>query len=34
MTAPGRAVDSIEVTVPTHAAAVLTFASGASGRRR
>ncbi|GAB3000316.1 Gfo/Idh/MocA family oxidoreductase [Streptomyces pseudoechinosporeus] len=31
VTAPGRAVDSIEVTVPTHASAVLTFASGAIG---
>ncbi|WP_063727084.1 Gfo/Idh/MocA family protein [Streptomyces sp. RTd22] len=29
VTSPGRAVDSIDVTVPTHAAAVLTFASGA-----
>ncbi|MFI1031250.1 hypothetical protein [Streptomyces sp. NPDC020951] len=29
VTAPGRVVDSIEVTVPTHASAVLTFASGA-----
>ncbi|MEU6199951.1 hypothetical protein [Streptomyces sp. NPDC047061] len=28
MTAPGRLVDSIEVTVPTHTAATLTFASG------
>ncbi|RNG31579.1 Gfo/Idh/MocA family protein [Streptomyces botrytidirepellens] len=31
VTAPGRAVDSIEVTVPTHTAAVLTFASGVLG---
>ncbi len=29
VTAPGRVVDSIEVTVPTHASSVLTFASGA-----
>ncbi|MGW0581095.1 Gfo/Idh/MocA family protein [Streptomyces sp. NPDC002920] len=28
VTAPERAVDSVEVTVPTHAGAVLTFASG------
>ena len=31
VTAPSRAVDSIEVTVPTHAAAVFTFASGVLG---
>ncbi|MPY62550.1 Gfo/Idh/MocA family protein [Streptomyces spongiae] len=31
VTAPSRTVDSIEVTVPTHASAVLTFASGAIG---
>jgi len=31
VTSPGRAVDSIEVTVPTHTAAVLTFASGVIG---
>ncbi|MDH6626215.1 putative dehydrogenase [Streptomyces sp. LBL] len=31
VTAPQRAVDSIEVTVPTHAGAVLTFASGVIG---
>lgn len=31
VTAPERAVDSIEVTVPTHAGAVLTFASGVIG---
>jgi len=31
VTAPGRAVDSIEVEVPTHASAVLTFASGVLG---
>ncbi|MGP4043871.1 Gfo/Idh/MocA family protein [Streptomyces sp. 2A115] len=31
VTAPNRAVDAIEVTVPTHAAAVLTFASGVIG---
>ncbi|WP_369031523.1 Gfo/Idh/MocA family protein [Streptomyces adonidis] len=31
VTAPERAVDSIEVTVPTHAGAVLTFDSGVIG---
>ncbi|MEV7872238.1 Gfo/Idh/MocA family oxidoreductase [Streptomyces sp. NPDC088124] len=31
VTAPERSVDSIEVTVPTHAAAVLTFDSGVIG---
>ncbi|MDT0317014.1 Gfo/Idh/MocA family protein [Streptomyces millisiae] len=31
VTAPDRAVDSIEVEVPTHASAVLTFASGVIG---
>ncbi|MFI7062390.1 Gfo/Idh/MocA family protein [Kribbella sp. NPDC050124] len=29
VTAPGRAVDTIDVDVPTHAAAIFTFASGA-----
>lgn len=29
VTAPGRAVDFVEVTVPTHASACLSFASGA-----
>ncbi|WP_405865631.1 Gfo/Idh/MocA family protein [Streptomyces sp. NBC_00005] len=31
VTAPDRAIDSVDVTVPTHAAAVLTFASGVIG---